>query len=139
MEAASDAGLNGKEQDKYIPGVCNIGKSETRVRRKQGWVGLISAVILYILLVFLDIPHAWRLVLFIPSTIAAIGFLQAHMHFCAYFGMVGLFNFSDRIGKNDTVEQAEFRAMDRKKAWKIIIYSVLIGTAAAFSAYYLPL
>ncbi len=137
MNAASDAGMNIQEKNKYIPGACNIGKSEIRMRRQMGWAGLISAIILYILFVFLDAPHVWRLVLFIPSTMAAIGFLQAHMHFCAYFGMVGLVNFGDKPGKTDTV--AEFRAMDRKKAWKIIIYSVLTGIAAAALAYYIPL
>ncbi len=136
MAAVSDAGMN--EQGKYIPGTCNIGKSEIRMRRRFGWAGLIFALILYILIVFLDAPHAWRLILFIPSTMAAVGFLQAHMHFCAYFGMMGLFNFGDRIGKTDTVEQAEFRAMDRRKAWLIIIYSILIGIASAVLAYYIP-
>ena len=77
--------------------------------------------------------------LFIPSTIAAIGFLQAYLHFCAYFGIAGLFNLGEEAGKTDTVEQAEFRAMDQRKAWHIMIYSVIIGIAAAFLAYYIPL
>lgn len=50
----------------------------------------------------------------------------------------GVFNFSPEAGKTDTVEQAEFRAMDRRKAWKIIIYSVIIGAVVAIAAYYLP-
>ncbi len=126
-------------QDKYIPGACNIGKSEIRMRRLTGWLGLIVTVILYILFVYLELPRLWRLVLFIPSVTAAIGFLQARMHFCAYFGMVGVFNFRTEVGKTDTVEQAEFRAMDRKKAWQIIIYSIMIGIAATALAYYLPI
>ena len=56
------------------------------------------------------------------------------MHFCAYFGFASLFNFSD-VGKTDSVSQAEFRAKDRRKAWQIIIYSVLVGAAVAFLAY----
>jgi hypothetical protein len=70
--------------------------------------------------------------------ITAIGFLQARMHFCAYFGMQGVFNFSPEIGKTDTVEQAEFRAMDRRKAWRIITYSAIMGAAVAIISYYLP-
>jgi hypothetical protein len=70
--------------------------------------------------------------------ITAIGFLQARMHFCAYFGMQGVFNFSPEIGKTDTVEQAEFRAMDRRKAWRIITYSAIIGVVIAIISYYLP-
>ena len=56
------------------------------------------------------------------------------MHFCAYFGFASLFNFDD-VGKTDSVSQAEFRAKDRRKAWQIIIYSVLVGAAVAFLAY----
>ncbi len=70
-------------QDKYIPGVCNIGKSEIKIRRQMGWIGFIVTVIFYSLMIYFEIPRVWRLVLFIPSTIAAIGFLQAYMHFCA--------------------------------------------------------
>ena len=56
------------------------------------------------------------------------------MHFCAYFGFASLFNFGD-VGKTDSVGQAEFRAKDKKKAWQIVIYSVLIGLAVAIIAF----
>ncbi|VVB89708.1 Uncharacterised protein [uncultured archaeon] len=125
-------------EDKYIPGVCNIGKSETERRKQAGWIGLVITVLLYILFVYLDVPRLLRLAIFIPAMMAAAGFLQAHMHFCAYFGMSGVFNFSKEIGKTDTVEQAEFRAMDRRKAWRIIIFSVVTGIVVAAIAYYLP-
>lgn len=61
------------------------------------------------------------------------------MHFCAYFGMRGVFNFSSDADRISTVEEAEFRASDRRKAWQIIIYSVIIGAVVAVIAYYLPL
>lgn len=131
--------MNGSKDEHYIPGVCNIGKNEIKRREQAGWFGVITAVILYSLIVYLNAPRLWRLIIFIPTTMAAIGFLQARMHFCAYFGMRGVFNFSPAAGKTDTVEQAEFRAMDRRKAWKIIIYSAIIGAVVAIAAYYLPL
>lgn len=125
--------------ERYIPGVCNIGKSEIKRRKQAGWSGLIITVILLGLLVYFDVPRPWRLAIFIPAMMTAIGFLQARMHFCAYFGMQGVFNFSPEIGKTDTVEQAEFRAMDRRKAWQIITYSAIIGAVIAIISYYLPL
>jgi fatty acid desaturase len=125
-------------QDQYIPGACNIGRSEIKRRERAGWFGLILTVLLLGMFVFLDAPRLWRLIIFIPAMMAAVGFLQARMHFCAYFGMLGVFNFSPKVGKTDTVEQAEFRAMDRRKAWRIIIYSVIIGVIVAVAAYYLP-
>ncbi len=130
---------NNNMGERYIPGVCNIGKSEIKRRKQAGWAGLIIIVILLGLLVYFNAPRPWRLVIFIPAMMTAIGFLQARMHFCAYFGMQGLFNFSPDIGKTDTVEQAEFRAMDKRKARRIITYSAIIGAVVAIISYYLPL
>jgi hypothetical protein len=67
---------------------------------------------------------------------AAAGYLQAHMHFCAGFGSKGLFNFGPEVGKTETVTQAEFRAKDRKKALQIIALSVFIGVVVAIVAYF---
>lgn len=124
------------KQDKYIPGVCNIGPAELRRRKQGGWFGLAAAIFLYALLLYFDAPRAWRLLIFFPATLASIGFLQARMHFCAYFGVLGVFNFSKDIGKTETVEQKEFRAMDRRKALQIILYSTITGVLAAIAAYY---
>ncbi len=126
-------------EDKYVPGVCNIGKREIKRRKQAGWAGLVITVILLGLLIYFDMTRPWRLVTFIPAMMMAIGFLQARMHFCAYFGMHGVFNFSPDIGKTDTVEQAEFRSMDRRKSWQIIAYSAIIGAVVAIISYYLPL
>ena len=132
-----DLSLSMQAENQYIPGVCNIGRSEIKRRKLAGWIGLAITVILYIILVYLAVPRLFRLVLFIPSTAAAIGFLQARMHFCAYFGMMGLFNFGE-VGKIETVGLEEFHAIDRRKALRIIIYSTIIGIAVAILAYYLP-
>jgi hypothetical protein len=124
-------------QNQYVPGACNIGKNEIAKRQTAGWIGLILTVGLFGLFAYLEAPRSWRLLIFIPAMMAAIGFLQARMHFCAYFGMRGVFNFAE-VGKTDTVEQAEFRAKDRRKAWQIIIYSVIAAVLITILAYYLP-
>jgi len=122
-------------QDKYIPGVCNIGLAEIKKRKQAGWAGLIATIVLWVAFIWFDVPSAWRLLLFFPAMMSATGFLQAYMHFCAYFGFASLFNFGD-VGKTDSVSQAEFRAKDRRRAWQIIIYSILIGLAAALVGYF---
>lgn len=124
-------------QDRYIPGVCNIGRSEIKKRKQAGWIGIIATVGLYILFVHLDVSRIWRLVIFIPAMTAAVGFLQARLHFCAYFGMHGVFNFED-VGKTESVLESEFRAKDRRRAWQIIIYSVIVAVLITALAYYLP-
>jgi hypothetical protein len=76
------------------------------------------------------------LLLFFPASLAASGFLQASMHFCAGFGSRGLFNFGDKVGMTETVIQKEFRAKDQKKARQILGLSILIGVAVAVLAYF---
>ncbi len=122
----------------YQPGVCNIGPAEIRARRRSGHIGLALTVVGLAVLVALDVPAPWRLVLFLPAAAAASGYLQAAFHFCANFGMRGVFNFGGRLGQVETIEEAEARAADRRKALQIIGLSALIGLAVAIGAAALP-
>jgi hypothetical protein len=120
----------------YVPGVCNIGPAEIRSRKLVGWLGLAASIVLWAAFVVFRAPALWRLSLFIPATASAVGFLQAAMHFCAAYGILGVWNVGSGVGKTDTVEQAEFRRRDRWKAVQILLYAVLIGIAAAAAAYF---
>jgi hypothetical protein len=122
-------------KNQYVPGVCNIGPAEIRRRRLAGWAGLGAAVVLWAAFAVFRVPAVWRLLVFFPAAGSAVGFLQAAMHFCAAYGMLGVFNVAYDAGKTDTVEQAEFRKQDRRKAWAILLLSALIGLAAAAAAF----
>lgn len=121
----------------YIPGVCNIGRTEVRRRQLIGWVGLAITVGAWIACSVLQVLPTWRLTLFVPASISATGFLQAAWRFCATFGMLGLTRF-DSDGRTQSVKQAEFRRQDRRTALKIIALSLLVGAIVAAAAYYLP-
>lgn len=122
--------------NEYIPGVCNIGRAEIAKRKQAGWIGTIVTIAVWIVLFVVRVPATWQLLLFLPASLAASGFLQAFMHFCAGFGSRGLFNFGPEAGKTETVMQAEFRAKDRKKARHIFALSILIGVVVAALAYF---
>jgi hypothetical protein len=124
-----------KSKSEYIPGVCNIGPAERRARRLVGWIGLGATIALWVIFALTSTPHIWRLFVFLPASMAAAGFLQSALHFCAGFGMKGVFNFGPEVGKTDTVLQAEFRKKDRQKALFILFLSVLIGAVAAVAAF----
>jgi hypothetical protein len=123
--------------DKYIPGVCNIGPAEIKRRRRSGWFGFGVTILLWLAFWVFGVPAAWRLLLFVPAFLSAEGFLQAALHFCAGFGMKGVFNFGSELGKTEMVEQAEFRRKDQRKALLISLYSALIGIAAAILGFLL--
>ncbi len=120
----------------YIPGACNIGPEEIKMRMSAGWIGLIVTLILGEALMYLPISPWTRLVVFVPATIAALGFLQAAFQFCVAFGMNGLFNVSNEVGKTETISQKEYRKKDQQKAVQIIVYAVMLGVLVALGFVY---
>lgn len=115
----------------YIPGMCNIGPAERRMRRIGGILGTIGTIALLSLMIYLDLPIWWRLLLILPAAGAATGFLQDAMHFCVGFGMKGIYNVINSAGVVDNVELEEYRLKDKQKAERIVLYSFLIGVAVA--------
>ena len=120
----------------YTPGVCNIGPAERRRRRIGGILGSVVTVLVFVALIVTDAHWAWRLILIIPASAAAIGFLQDRMHFCVGFGMQGLFNVINSAGVTNNVELEEFRQADRRKAITILLYSLAIGLLVAAVSLY---
>jgi hypothetical protein len=122
----------------YIPGVCNIGQAEIKRRKLIGWIAGAATIALAAILLLTKLAPYWRLLLFFPASIAAVGFLQAAWHFCAKFGLDGALNFGPNVGHTDTVDQAEYRRQDRRTALKIIALSALAGALITAATYILP-
>jgi hypothetical protein len=113
--------------NEYVPGVCNIGPAERRKRRASGIAAGIVTLLVLAFLLLIDAPFGWRFILIIPAAGAASGFLQDAMHFCAGFGMKGIYNVINSAGITDNVDMEEFRQADRRKAIQILLYSLAIG------------
>jgi hypothetical protein len=111
--------------DQYVPGTCNIGAAEIALRRWVGHAGLIATAVL-------AASRAWRLTLALPAAVAAAGYLQAQLRFCANFGFRGVYNFG-RVGHIDRVAD-QHRARDRRRALGIAAASAGIGLAVALLA-----
>jgi hypothetical protein len=123
--------MNSSNDQKYIPGVCNIGPAERAKRRQAGLVGTLAAIILMVTLIAIGAPRGWRLLLVIPLSAGALGFLQDSFHFCVGFGLKGLYNVINSAGTTDNVSLAEFRVKDRQKAISILLLSLAIGVVIA--------
>lgn len=124
------------EQVKYIPGVCNIGPQERKLRSMVGWVGTAIFLALTAYFHLAAFPKWAELFLFIPVLLGAMGLLQYYSHFCVNFGMRGVFNVDKAAFQTDTVEQAEYRALDKQKALKIIFSGLGLALAATALAYF---
>jgi hypothetical protein len=121
----------------YEPGVCNIGPAEIARRRLVGHLGLGASIVLLGGLVAVGAPPLARLVLVVPAGVAASGYLQAALGFCAGFGARGVFNFGD-VGPTTTVADAVDRARDRRRSLEINLASLTIGAVVALVAALLP-
>jgi hypothetical protein len=116
--------------DQYMPGACNIGPAEIARRRRVGHAGVIATVALAAALLALDAAPAWRLLLALPASLAAAGYLQAWLRFCADFGWRGVYNFGT-LGHQERVAAEEARAQDRRRALLVGAASGAIGLAVA--------
>jgi hypothetical protein len=122
----------------YVPGTCNIGKSEIRQRQIVALVGLFLSVSALIGFITTKASPSVRLGIFLPLAIFSVGFVQSRKKFCLAFGFMGTFNFA-RIGKMSKVTDKASLAADRKTASVILLQA--LGLAALLTAvvYLLPL
>ena len=122
----------------YRPGVCNIGPAEITRRRRVGHAGIIAPILVWLVFALARSPSGARLFAALPAAVAASGYLQAWLRFCAGFGSRGIFNFGP-LGETQAVEDAGARARDRRKANQIGLASLLVGIAVGVVAALLPL
>lgn len=124
-------------EDRYEPGVCNIGPAEISRRRRFGHLAALATAGMLGTLLGTGAPRALRLLVALPAMGAASGYLQARERFCAGYGQMGVFNFGP-AGQPTEVTAEAAREIDRRKARQISMRSAAIGTAVGLGALLLP-
>jgi hypothetical protein len=122
----------------YIPGVCNLGKSEIRQRQVVALFGIFLTVSTATTLLATDQSRTSRLSIFIPALVFSIGFVQSRSKFCLAYGLAGTFNF-ERLGKITKVQSDEDRKADRKTAIAILLKSAALAALITAVFFVLPL
>lgn len=124
-------------QLEYVPGACNIGPEEIARRERVARIGLVATVALALLLLAsgVGVGSPTRLLVGLPLTGAAIGWIQARRRFCMAYGLAGTFNLG-AIGNMERVSSAAALAADRRAALVIVAQGIAVGVigAAAFFA-----
>jgi hypothetical protein len=118
----------------YIPGTCNIGPQERVLRRMVGYVCVGFFTALFLVFYFTHAPYGLRLILLVPAFVGSVGFIQDAMRFCVNFGFRGLHNLTRSAGVTLTVQDADFRRLDREKAIEILCYSLITALAITYLA-----
>jgi len=124
--------------DTYIPGTCNIGKGEIRRRQFVALVGAVISAIYLAGLVSTSAAPGARLGIFIPLTVASIGWVQSRKKFCLAYGFMGTFNFG-KLGELSKVSDKSAQAADRKTALLILGQSLSLAAILTLIVYLLPL
>ena len=124
----------------YAPGACNIGPDEIARRRKAAVAGLVASVVLAVVLVALGSPQGGteRLLVALPLTGAAIGWIQARRRFCMAYGLAGTFNLG-KIGEMSRVSDQVALAADRRTALIIAAQGLAVGIGGALLFLVLPI
>ena len=137
LSAAGPLSLDSPGRSDYRAGVCNIGPAEIARRRRTGIAMTVATLALLAILVTVHAPTPSRILVFLPAAVAASGFIQARLRFCAGFGWLGVFNF-EGVGTTNVVADRQARARDRAMAIRIGLASGAVGVLVAALAVLLP-
>lgn len=124
--------------DSYIAGTCNIGKGEIRRRQFVALIGLTLSTLALIGFISADTQPSLRLGIFIPLSVASIGWVQSRKKFCLAYGFMGTFNFG-KLGQLSRVSDKASLAADRKTALSILAQSLALAAVLTVIVYLLPL
>lgn len=124
--------------DQYIPGNCNIGKSEIRQRQVVALIGLFLSISSLVGFISTGASQSVRLGIFLPLTVFSIGWVQSRKKFCLAYGFLGTFNFG-RLGRVSRVADKASLAADRKTALSILLQSLGLAAILTLVVYFLPI
>ena len=121
----------------YIPGTCNLGKSEIQRRQFVALLGLLLTASILFGLIGADAPTSARWALFIPLMVFSVGFIQSRKKFCLAYGFMGTFNLG-KLGDISRVQSPDDRKADRKTALLILAQSALLALTLTVLLVLLP-
>lgn len=122
----------------YIPGSCNLGKSEIRRRQFVALLGLFLTGSTLAGLIGTNSPASARWGLFVPLMVFSVGFIQSRKKFCLAYGFMGTFNLG-KLGDISRVQSPEDRRADRKTALSILAQSASLALLLTVLFVLLPL
>jgi len=116
----------------YIPGTCNLGKSEVRRRQIVALIGAAFSISSGVTLASSDVSTIGKFSVFLPLMVFAIGFVQSRKKFCLAYGLAGTFNLG-KMGEISKVQNPIDRAADRKTALIILLQSAALALVLAIA------
>ncbi len=116
----------------YIPGTCNLGKSEVRRRQIVALIGLAFSISSGATLAASSVSTVGKFSIFLPLMVFSVGFVQSRKKFCLAYGLAGTFNLG-KMGEISRVQSPIDRAADRKTALIILAQSAALALVLALT------
>lgn len=126
--------------EKHESSICmNIGRKHRQARLMQGLLALVAGIGAAILMLALDLPTAYRLLLIAPFIGAGINIFQVTQKTCIVFALQNVQGLDEDSFKTEKVQdQALSRAL-RWRAIGVIVRGTAFGVVATALIYILPL
>jgi hypothetical protein len=118
--------MNMDPDQRYKPGVCNMGEREVSVRKKfLAFFSILMIGFTVSCFAFCDSVASW--IALIGSSFAVIViYLEIKFRFCILFGFFHLYNFK-HLGNLDEVQCKDDQHHDRKRVKKIVFQALFIS------------
>ena len=123
----------------YIPGVCNINRTEVAYRRKLSLLGLSLTLVFFVAAIIIQLNPALRaIIVFIPVFTVVINYLQVRNQFCVSYAAKGMHNAEDDSEAPETVDDIEARLKDRVKARRMRIQATMFSIIFVLLSLFIP-
>ncbi|MFZ7115302.1 MAG: hypothetical protein ACO1G9_08005 [Bacteroidota bacterium] len=120
MKIADKSGMN------YIPGRCNIGPQELKVRRKFLMFFLPATLLISVAIFFFPESKMIWTFLLLTSFSSIVLIRETVTKFCVLFGFFSLYNFK-QLGNLDHVIHFQDKHQDRGRVLRILVASLLFA------------
>lgn len=122
--------------DRYVPGECNIGHREIRVRKR--FLSLFLPLTFIFTVVNFFLPESilvWISLLFTSFCVIVL-YKEIKTGFCIIFGFFNLYNFKE-LGNLEDAQKPQDMNKDRKKVLQIIVGSLAVALLYSVSVHYI--
>ena len=112
----------------------NIDGDQVKYRTKSGYFSL-AFILIFIPFIFIFDMGFWKILIFFPTIVMAISFLEASNKTCIVYSSIGIKHMGEKYEKERNVE---FLKQQRIQSFKIVICGTVFSLLLTYLVYLIP-
>ena len=112
----------------------NIDGNQVKYRTKSGYFSLAS-ILIFLPFIFIFDIGCWKILIFFPTIVMAISFLEASNKTCIVYSSIGIKHMGEKYEKERNVE---FLKQQRIQSFKIVISGTVFSLLLTYLVYLIP-